>query len=118
VVYPVDHGVDHLQRVHVADEPARLLAQLSERGRLGDRGEREQEAPAMRLAHEDHPLVRVGEIGEVGIVAWVGDIEIHHDVDQHIGHIVRDALDRDAELGTDGSSAAAGSAGRRRFPPR
>ena len=106
VMDAIDDGVDDLHVLHRADEAQDLLAELLAR-RLGlVAGERKQEAPAMRLANQDHPLGRIGEIGEIGIVARVLHIEIDLHVDQERQHVQRLALDRNAKLRADGAAAA------------
>lgn len=107
------HGVhvraDDLQVVHVADEAVGLVAQLVARG-LGLVGtEREEKAPAVRLAHEDHPLRGVAEVRQVGVVARTGHVEVAHEVDQHVALLEGVSADRDPELFADrGTSTVAG----------
>ena len=52
----------------------------------------------MRLPDQDHPLVRVAEIGEIGIVARIFDVQIDLDVDQRVALRKRLSLDDDAEF--------------------
>ena len=53
----IDDGVEDFDVVHRADEAQDLLAEFLPR-RLGQAAaQRKQEAPAMRLAHQDHPLL-------------------------------------------------------------
>ena len=52
----------------------------------------------MRLAHQDHPFLRIGEIGEVRIVTRIFDVEVDLDVDQQGQRVERLAFDRDPEL--------------------
>src|SRR5262245_9345523 len=106
MVDAVDDGVEDLHLVDGPDEADDLGAELCRR-RLGHAGaERIEKAPAMRLAHQDHPFLRVGEIGEIGIVARIGHVEIDFDVDQEAADIGRFAFDRDAELRAHGAAPA------------
>ena len=63
---------------------SRELLRASARAR---RRQRIEKAPAMRLADQDHPFLRVGEIGEIRIVARIGDVEIDLDVDQQVARV-------------------------------
>src|SRR5207248_1991637 len=82
---------------HVPDEPPRLLGQLVTRG-LGTAGrQRVQETPAVRLAHQDHPLLRIAEIGEIGIVPRVVHIQVDLEIDQHVPLFEGAPLHRDAK---------------------
>ena len=100
MVDAVDDGVEDLQVVDGTDEANDLLAELGSGGLGHSRGKRVEKAPAMRLAHQDHPLAGIGEIGEIGIVARIGDVEVDLDVDQQDALVRRLAFNRDAELGT------------------
>jgi len=83
----VDDGVEDLHLVDGTDEANDLRAEFGARG-LGDSGgERIKETPAVWLAHQDHPFLGIGEIGEVGIVARIGDVEIDLDVDQQAADV-------------------------------
>src|SRR5262245_43121977 len=106
MVNAVDDGVEDLHLVDGADEADDLGAELCRR-RLGHAGaERIEKAPAVRLAHQDHPFLRVGAIGEIGVVARIGHVEIDLDVDQEAADVGRLALDRDTELRAHGATPA------------
>src|SRR5215831_20310229 len=78
----VDDGVEDFHLVDWTDEANDLLAELGGRGLCDSGGERIEKPPAVWLAHEDHPFLRIGEISEIGIVARIGHVEIDLDVDQ------------------------------------
>ena len=82
MVNAIGHGVEDFELVHRPNETQDLRLEFPVR-RLGGAGrERKQKGPAVRLPHQDHPFPRVGEIGEIGIVARILHIEIDLDVDQ------------------------------------
>ena len=72
VVNAVDDGVEDFHAGRRGPMKRMTLSRNSSARRLGHAGaERIQEAPAVRLAHQDHPLLRVGEVGEIRVVARI-----------------------------------------------
>jgi hypothetical protein len=89
MVDAVDDGVEDLELIDRANEANDLGAELGAR-RLGHAGgERIEKAPAVRLSHQDHPFLRVGEIGEIRVVARIGYVEINLDVHQRAADVGR-----------------------------
>jgi hypothetical protein len=98
VVNAINDGVEDFHLVDGTDETNDLVAKLV-RARLGNAGgKRIKKPPAVRLAHEDHPFLRVGKVGEIRVVARIGHVEIDLDVDEQAPHVRRLAFDSDAEL--------------------
>ncbi len=89
-----------------ADEAEDLFAQRLIRGFLRRRRQRKQETPAVRLADHDHPFLGVGEISEIRVVARIGDIEIHLQVEQHVPHVERLSCRPNAAQRAHGAAAA------------
>ena len=100
---------DQLGVFRTADERHRLLAQLVVGELTLTLEYRVEKAPALRLAHEDHPFLGVAEIAEVGKVARVLDVEVDLQVDEREALGQRAAFDRNAEaLAHRAASAVAG----------
>src|SRR6516225_3412988 len=92
----VDDGVEDFHLVDWTDGANDLRAEFGGGG-LGDAGgKRIEETPAVRLAHQDHPFLGIGKIGEIGIVARIGDVEIDLDVDQQAADVGRLSFHRHA----------------------
>ena len=97
MVHAIDDLVDHLHLVHVANEGQRLLQELVIAGRVLAWLEGIKKTPALGVAHQDHPLLRIGEIGEVGIVSRVADVQVELQIDQGVFFVERVALGLDAQ---------------------
>src|SRR5262249_58929708 len=82
MVNAVNDGIEDLHLIDGADEVNDSFAELGGGG-LGDaRSKRIEKEPAVRLAHQDHPLLRIGKISEKRVGADIGDIESDFDIDQ------------------------------------
>src|SRR5262249_36982515 len=100
MVNAIDERVENLHVVDRAHNANYLLPELGGGGLGHSRGERIEKAPAMRLTHQDHPLAGIGEIGEIGVITRVGDVEVDLDVDQQDALVGRFSFHGNAELGT------------------
>src|SRR5262249_28954766 len=90
-------GADQLSVFRTADESHGLLAKLVV-GELALAFEnRVKKAPALRLAHKDHPFLGIAEIAEIREVARVLDVEVDLQIDEREALWQRAAFDRDAE---------------------
>ena len=90
-------GAEQLGVFRTTDERHGLLAQFVV-GELTLTFEyRVEKAPALRLAHEDHPFLGIAEIAEVGKITRVLDVEVDLQIDQRKTLRQRAAFDRNAE---------------------
>jgi hypothetical protein len=98
MVDAVDDGVEDFHPVDRTDEANDLFAKLDGRG-LGNAGSKGiEKAPAVWLAHQDHPLPGIGEIGKIRVIAGIGDVEIDFDVDQQAALVGGLSFHRHTEL--------------------
>lgn len=105
----ISRGRQQLDVVHVTDETARLLEQLLSAGGEFSLGQLVDEAPAVREADQHHPFGGIGEVGEVGIVARMRDVEVDGEVDEHAAVGERVACHLVAELPADIATATVAS---------
>ena len=98
VVDAIDDGVEDFHLVDRTDETDHLVAEFVRARLRNPGGQRIEKTPAVRLADQDHPFLRVGEIGEIRVVARIGHVEIDFHIDQQATHIGQFAFHGDAEL--------------------
>ena len=68
--------VEYLHVGDVADERERLVAQFLGRRLFRTLGHRVEKTPAVRMPYQYHPFHRVCEVGEVGVVARIFEIQV------------------------------------------